>query len=285
MVEVPSSASLVFRLPKNQIAKAQRALRCTLQSTSQPPNAPVDVDESKVTLPKRTERRHAREWVRVRQLSEQQLITVVHYREVVRYKIYLLIRKRPYIDNHWRKKIKLEWDENMFRAVFQPLGDPTRPTIIQVPRDLALTLDGAWASKSVRMLQVLARPGKILQDFCSFQDFQRSKFHLFMGYAFKHIDVRFILELAAIFTCKSTKLPGNRMEVSVYVTISKITDDFTVHHALPAHSQSQGEPVLWSDDIKEEVTLCCNAMKDWTVPHSLSSDTQNPPSASDSEDN
>ena len=182
MFEVPSSASLLFTIPKTQIAKAQRALRSMLRSdqgTQQ--KLPVDVDETKISLPKRTERRHAREWVRVRELCEQELMSVVHYRELVRYKLYLLIRKRPYADNHWRKKIKLEWDENLFRAVFRPLGEPTRPTVIEAPKDLAPTLDGAWASTSTRMLQILARPGKRLQEFCSFQDFQRSKFLLFMG--------------------------------------------------------------------------------------------------------
>ena len=114
----------------------------------------------------------------------------------------------------------------------------------------------------------MARPGNTLQDFCAFQDFQRSKFILFMGYAFKHIDVRFVLELAAVFTCKSTKLPGNRMEVGVFVTISKITDDMTIHHALPAQSTSIIHPVLWNDTFKTEIENCCNAMREWTPPTS-----------------
>ena len=271
LIEVPASASLLFKVHKSQLAKAQRALRLALKKpTSTTPNADssenLNFDITIVQNNKSTERRHAREWVRVRELTEQDLVNTVHYRELVRHKVYLLLRKKPYVTNYWRMKIKLDWDEKLFRAVFRPLGQPARPTIVPTPKDLAPTLDGAWASKKVRMLQILARPDKALQQFLALEDFQTSELVLLSGYAFKHIDVRFVLELAAVFSCRSARLPGNRMGVNVFVTISKIIDDFTVHHALPIPSKTEVEPVLWNKTIEDEVKMCCTAMKKWHTP-------------------
>ena len=71
----------------------------------------VDVDETKIRVHKATERRHAREWVRLNVLKEKDVVITAHYREVLRHKIFLLMRKRPLSDHHWRKRINLEWDE------------------------------------------------------------------------------------------------------------------------------------------------------------------------------
>ena len=196
----------------------------------------VDVDDTKIRVHKATERRHAREWVRLNVLKEKDVVITAHYREVLRHKIFLLMRKRPLSDHHWRKRINLEWDEALFRAVFRPLAKPTKPTVVPCPKNLAMTLDGAWAS--VRMLQVIARPGKILCDFLALDDFQRSPLYLASGYAFKHIDIRFVLELAAVFECKYSKLPGNRMKVSVYVTVARVSADGIFFDLLPDPKRS-----------------------------------------------
>ena len=262
LLEEKGSGSLIFSLPKNQLSKSRRALKSFRESAnSTSPKLFPDIDETKVKLHKRTETRHAREWVQLHQLAEQQSVHVVHYRQLVRYKIYMLLTKRPYSATAWRRRIILDWDEKLFRAVFGPLGKPTRPTIIRHPEQLAPTLDGAWASSTVRMLQILAVPGKTLQDFLSLEEFQRSRQILLAGYCAKHIDIRFVLELAAIFTCRSLRLPGCRMQVHVYVTVSLATEAGTFHHALPLNND--GQHVLVTDDITEEIKSCCDAMTHW----------------------
>ena len=236
LFERAASASLFFELPKIELSKAQRALRAARKKPSQskpndvPTSQSFDLDESKIRVNHFTEKRHKREWVQVLQLQEQQMISVRHYRELLRYKVMTLLRKRPFSDKYWRKRILFSWDENLYRAVLAPLGDPVRPTIAQTPKNLAMTLDGAWASRSYRMLQVLSTLGRALQDFLAFQDFNRSDRVLFSGYAMKHIDVRFVLELAAVFTCNSTRLAGNRMQVEFFVTVSTISRDGKVFH-------------------------------------------------------
>jgi len=185
LIEEKGSGSLLFTLPKTQLSKCQRALKLFGSVTSSSSKPIPDFDETKLKLPKRTELRHAREWVQLNQLTEQQSVHVVHYRQLVRYKIYNLLCKRPYSLTSWRRRITLDWDEKIFRAVFAPLGEPTRPTIIRHPRELAPTLDGAWATKTARMLQILARPGKPLQVFLALEEFQRSQ-NIFLA---KQIDV------------------------------------------------------------------------------------------------
>ena len=182
-------------------------------------------------------------------------------------------------DHHWRKRINLEWDEALFRAVFRPLAKPTKPTVVPCPKNLAMTLDGAWASSSVRMLQVIATPGKILCDFLALDDFQRSPLYLASGYAFKHIDIRFVLELAAVFECKYSKLPGNRMKVSVYVTVARVSADGIFFDLLPDPKRSSSDvmPVLLDFAIRQEVLCCVDSMKDWHTPHSANL-IQNTPS-------
>ena len=273
MIEVRASASLIFTLPKSELAKAQRALKAwrdaNASTSTKAFSKPNDIDETKLVVNTRTANRHAREWVRLRELRETSEICVVHYREVLRYKIYLLIRKKPLCNQFWRLRIKFDWDESMFRAVFGPLGRPTRPTIHPVPDSLAMTLDGAWSSTSVRMLQILSAPGKQLQDFLKLEDFQKAKSVLLSGYAAKHIDIRFILELAAIFTCKHGRLPGNRMSVFVYVTISSVTDQGVFHHALPIDKPGLA-PVRFDDSIADEVNIVRLAMQHWRPPGSIS---------------
>ena len=273
MIEVRASASLIFKLPKPELAKAQRALKAWRDANVSTSPKPIcktnETDETKLVLNTRTSNRHAREWVRLRELRESSEICVVHYREVLRYKIYLLIRKKPLSNQFWRLRIKFDWDESLFRAVFSPLGRPTRPTIQPVPASLAMTLDGAWSSSSVRMLQVLSVPGKQLQDFLRLEDFQKAKSILLSGYAAKHIDVRFILELAAIFTCKHARLPGNRMSVFVYVTISSVTDQGHFHHALPIDKRGLA-PVKFDNAIAEEVNIVRLAMQHWHPPGFIS---------------
>ena len=271
LFERAASASLIFELPKTELSKAQRALRAARKKPSQQLNnatAPMeaDVDESKVRVNGMIEKRHKREWVQVMQLQEQQTVSVRHYRELLRYKVMMLLRKRPFSDKHWRKRILFSWDENLYRAVLAPLGDPVRPSIVQTPTKLAMTLDGAWASRSHRMLQVLSTPGRALQDFLAFQDFNRSDRVLFSGYAMKHIDVRFVLELAAVFTCNSTRLPGNRMQVEVFVTVSTISDDGNIFHALPLKQDPQIAPVSFNSAIEDEVKLCRDSMLQWRTP-------------------
>jgi len=273
LIEVHASASLIFTLPKPELAKAQRALKAwqnaKLATSPKTVPKPNDIDEMKIAVNTRTANRHAREWVRLRELRESSAVCVVHYREVVRYKIYLLMRKKPLSNQFWRLRLKFDWDESMFRAVFGPLGRPTRPTIHPVPASLAMTLDGAWSSQSVRMLQILSTPGKQLQDFLKLEDFQRAKSVLLSGYAAKHIDIRFILELAAIFTCKHARLPGNRMSVFVYVTISSVTDQGVFHHALPMDKPGLA-PVKFDNSIAEEINIVRLAMRHWHPPGSMS---------------
>ena len=265
MIEEKGSGSLLFTLPKTQLSKCQRALKLFGSVTSSSSKPIPDLDETKLKLPNRTELRHAREWVQLNQLTEQQSVHVVHYRQLVRYKIYNLLCKRPYSLTSWRRRITLDWDEKIFRAVFAPLGEPTRPTIIRLPRELAPTLDGAWATKTARMLQILARPGKPLQDFLALEEFQRSQNIFLAGYCAKHIDVRLVLELGAVFTCRSLRLPGCRMQVHVYVTVSLATAAGTLHHALPLNNDAQ--PVLINDDVTEEIKACCAAMQNWQLPN------------------
>ena len=265
LIEEKGSGSLLFTLPKTQLSKCQRALKLFGSITSTSSKSIPEVDETKLKLPKRTEKRHAREWIHLHQLTEQQSVHVVHYRQLVRFKIYTLLCKRPFSTTTWRRRITLDWDEKLFRAVFGPLGPPTRPTIIKHPKMLAPTLDGAWASQTVRMLQVLGRPGSTLQKFLALEDFQRSRQILLAGYCAKHVDTRFVLELAAIFTCRSLRLPGCRMQVHVYVTISLATDAGSLHHALPLNNDA--EPVLINDDLTEEIQACCKSMNNWKIPN------------------
>ena len=251
---------MVFTIPKTELSKAQRNCKKTRSKPQAvQPKSPLDVDETKIRTHKATERRHAREWVRLNVLKEKDVVVTVHYREVLRHKIFLLMRKKPLSDHHWRKRITLEWDEALFRAVFRPLGQPTKPTVLPCPKKLAMTLDGAWASSSVRMLQILARPGKLLCDFLALDDFQRSPLYLASGYAFKHIDIRFVLELAAVFECKYSKMPGNRMKVSVFVTVARVSKDGVFFELLldPKRSSSDVAPVF---SIPKYATKSCFAL-------------------------
>ena len=126
MIEEKGSGSLIFSLPKTQLSKCQRALKLfgSVKSTSS--KLVPDAAETKLKLPKRTEARHAREWVQLNQLTEQQTVHVVHYRQLVRYKIYKLLCKWPYSLTFWRRRITLDWDEKIFRAVFASLGNRLR---------------------------------------------------------------------------------------------------------------------------------------------------------------
>ena len=142
--------------------------------------------------------------------------------------------------------------------------------MLPCPKNLAMTLDGAWASTSVRMLQILARPGKNLCDFLALDDFQRSPLYLASGYAFKHIDIRFVLELAAVFECKSSKMPGNRMKVSVYVTVARVSSGGTFFEVLPDSKRSHPDamPVLFDNNIRQEILCCVDSFKHWQTPTS-----------------
>ena len=180
MIEVRASASLIFKLPKPELAKAQRALKAWRDANVSTSPKPIcktnETDETKLVLNTRTSNRHAREWVRLRELRESSEICVVHYREVLRYKIYLLIRKKPLSNQFWRLRIKFDWDESLFRAVFSPLGRPTRPTIQPVPASLAMTLDGAWSSCSHAPSPLCTR--EAAAGFFAIRRFSESQVHI-----------------------------------------------------------------------------------------------------------
>lgn len=132
--EVPGSGSVIFKITKTELSKAQRMCKKARFNPIVPPiKTPADIDETKIRLHKSTERRQAREWVRLNVLKEKDLVVTVHYREVLRHKIYLLVRKEPFSDHYWRKRITFEWDEALYKAVFKPLGLPTKPTVVPVP--------------------------------------------------------------------------------------------------------------------------------------------------------
>ena len=74
LIEKKGSGSLLFTLPKTQLSKCQRALKLFGSITSTSSKSIPEVDETKLKLPKRTEKRHAREWIHLHQLTEQQSV-------------------------------------------------------------------------------------------------------------------------------------------------------------------------------------------------------------------
>ena len=103
LVEVRASASLIFTLPKSELSKAQRALKGWRQNNALPTPKPEtkthEIDVTKANVSARTANRHAREWILVRELRETCDVHVVHYRELVRYKVSISFAKDPFLTN------------------------------------------------------------------------------------------------------------------------------------------------------------------------------------------
>ena len=78
--------------------------------------------------------------------------------------------------------------------------------------------EGAWAAGKRRELQVVCCAGKLLDDWCSFSQFEATsqRYYGFSGY--KEVSVKLVVEVAAIHTVNTSARMGKQSKVAIYVT-------------------------------------------------------------------
>ena len=114
------------------------------------------------------------------------------------------------------------WDETLFLKVFEPFG-ATGPVTIrrnapENPPTQPQSYEGAWASGKRREIQVLCQAGKVLDTWCSFNDFLPTQDRYYIGSGYKEVSAKFVVEIAAIHTVNTTKTVGRQSKVAIYVT-------------------------------------------------------------------
>ena len=130
--------------------------------------------------------------------------------------------------NARKKETLLHWNENQFRSVFKEWGAAGPVTIRKksptIPPIQPPTFEAAWASKRKRELQVVLSPGRVMERWCRFQDFNTGSNpeRFYYGHGRKQIGVKMISEIAAIFTVDSSKRPGKECRVSLYISTVRV---------------------------------------------------------------
>ena len=125
-------------------------------------------------------------------------------------------------------------NEKQFLEIFShfgPVGHVTiRKRCASVPLKQPPTFESAWGSGRKRELQVVLRPGRAMENFCKFQDFNRpgQRERFFFGHGYKQINVKIVSEIAAIFTVDSRKRPGRQTKLTIYTSTCFVTHGYQI---------------------------------------------------------
>ena len=181
MTEVPHSASLHWKLDESERARVHDAMTGRHQRYS------VDHEYSLIALHNdplhaidrigsRTTTKHKAHWSRLEQLGVTSTSFVTPFLRFARQVVYNLLVCRHISVTSWRVEHSFfGWDENLFLAVFSSLGAVQDPSVLRRRQHKAVSFDAAWATQSVYMKEILARPSIELENWCSFQDFKPRK--------------------------------------------------------------------------------------------------------------
>ena len=113
------------------------------------------------------------------------------------------------------------WDETLFLKVFGAFG-ATGPVTIRKnspenPPSQPESFEGAWATRKRREVQALCGAGKVLDTWCSFNDFPPTQDRYYIGSGYKEVSAKFVVEVAAILTVNTSKPVGRQSKVAIYV--------------------------------------------------------------------
>ena len=114
------------------------------------------------------------------------------------------------------------WDETLFMKVFGAFG-ATGPVTIrrhapENPPSQPESFESAWATGKRREVQALCGAGRVLDTWCSFNDFPPTQDRYFIGSGYKEVSAKFVVEVAAILTVNTSKPVGRQSKVAIYVT-------------------------------------------------------------------
>ena len=185
--------------------------------------------------PSATQARQALEWAPLLPLSDVVDSHVIVLTNFVRERVWRILAAGSMDKKNARKtETFFGWNEAQFCAVFKCFGQFTSVTVRRrspaTPPLQPPTFEAAWGAKRKRELQAVLKVGSVMEQFCSFQDFNTGSNpnRFFYGHGRKEIGVKVVSEIAAIFTVDTRRRPGKETRVQILVSTCRVSAGYQV---------------------------------------------------------
>ena len=123
------------------------------------------------------------------------------------------------------------------------------------PPDQPDNFAGAWGSKRRREIQRVLCAGPVLEKWCSFEDYNAhmsSARRFFVGNGYQEQSVKVVVEVAALFLVDSSKRPGRRTKLSLFVSTAWMGDNRVLR--MSPDRWVSPRPINYGVDIRLAVT-------------------------------